>query len=121
MILAIVFAVLGYRKAKQTGRNKVLWALVMGLLYIAVQIVILLIGVVGISSLGWDPILFDTYTWPINIGGWVIGILVCSGVLYLLGRSPMADVQESPAEAELGASKSCFINLHMIRDRNENL
>jgi len=103
VILSILFAVLGYRKAKKTGRNKILWALILGLLFIAVQLGVFAIGVIGALSWGWDPALFDTYYWPINLSGWLLGIAICSLALYLLGRggNPQIEVPEAEKESDL--------------------
>jgi flagellar basal body-associated protein FliL len=58
MILSILFAVLGYRKAEATGRNKILWAILMVVIFIGVQVIAgIFVGVVlgfGVFTLGWS-------------------------------------------------------------------
>lgn len=91
MILAILFALLGYLKAKKTGRSKAFWSVAMALIYLFVQFVILVIGVVGIGSFGWDPALFVTYEWTVNIGGWILGAVICLVVLSFLRGQPLPE------------------------------
>ena len=57
MILAIIFAVLAYQKAKASGRNAWLWVFIAIGVYIGVQLLPgVAIGVVlaiGVGLLGW--------------------------------------------------------------------
>ena len=57
MILAIVFAILAYQKAKASGRNGWLWVFIAIAVYIGVQLLAgLAIGVVlaiGVGLMGW--------------------------------------------------------------------
>jgi len=108
MILAILFAVLGYRRADETGRNKILWAILMVVIFLASQAVAgLIIGVlvgIGIAAFGWSDNIFNDYYWQIAIVGVAISVGVCSLVLYLLGQSQVTDdVDEAPpAPSEFG-------------------
>jgi hypothetical protein len=106
MILAILFAYLGYKKAEETGRGKGLWAFLMVVIFVGVQLFAgLLVGVfigVGITAWGWSENAFDDYYWPINLVGVAASIAICSGVLYLLGRSPKSDTSEPPPPSEFG-------------------
>jgi hypothetical protein len=90
MILAILFAVLGYRKAEETGRGKGLWAFLMVVIFLGAQFLAgMIIGLflaVGIAAFGWADTLFDRYSFLISVGGIAFSVVVCSGVLYLLGR-----------------------------------
>ncbi len=101
MILAILFAVLGYRKADETGRNKILWAILMVVIFIGVQLfagllVGVFVGIFGIGMLGWSENFFEVYYWPINLVGVAIAIASCMAVLYFLGRKPVIDMSEPP-------------------------
>lgn len=69
-ILAIWF---GYKKARDTGRNPILWAAICGVTFIGVQLISglgagVLIGL-GIAFAGWDESAFDTYSWLISLVG----------------------------------------------------
>lgn len=100
MILAILFAVLGYKKAADTGRNKALWAFLMAVSFIGVQVVAgLVIGVViglGVVIFGWSETVFEDFYWPISMAGVAIGAAVCASMLYLLGRSAKTEEIEAP-------------------------
>ena len=100
MILAILFAVLGYRKAEETGRNKALWAFLMVVIFIGVQLAAgMVIGVflgIGVVTFGWSENIFEDYYWPINIGGIAISVAACVGVLHLLGRTSKEDDIDAP-------------------------
>lgn len=99
MILAILFAYWGYKKADETGRNKILWAIVMAVTFIGVQLIAgIIIGLVlaaGVGLWGWSENAFETYYWPLNIFGVALSVGVCSGILYLLGRSPAIAMEDS--------------------------
>ncbi|NNE65400.1 MAG: hypothetical protein HKN33_02445 [Pyrinomonadaceae bacterium] len=102
MILAILFAILGYRAAGKSGRPKILWAVILAIAFLAVQVAVFAVGVFGVRSLGWDPTVFTKYEWPLNLGGWLLGVLVCSAILFFLGKSadPGSLVEETPAPDE---------------------
>ncbi len=107
MILAILFAVLGYRKAGETGRNKALWAVLMVVIFIGVQafagIVLGVVIAVGIEMFEWSETIFDDYYWPISIAGVSISAAVCWGVLFLLGRTAKEDrIGAPPPPKEFG-------------------
>lgn len=107
MILAILFAVLGYRKAAETGRNKLLWAVLMVVIFVGVQAVAgIVLGVaiaVGIEMFEWSETIFDDYYWPISIAGLSISAAVCLGVLIILGRTANGDrIGAPPPPNEFG-------------------
>jgi hypothetical protein len=90
MILAILALVWGYQKAKATGRNPFLWAIIAGAAFMGTQIIVgLMIGIflgLGVAFFGWSESIFDTYYWPISIVSWLLGILCLWLVLRFLDR-----------------------------------
>lgn len=105
MILAILFAVLGWRKAEETGRSKVLWAFLMVVFFIGGQLFAgIAIGVFlgfGIEAFGWSESVFDDYYWPISIVSLAFAIGMCSLVLYLLGRRSGHSPVDDPPPPEM--------------------
>lgn len=82
-ILAIWF---GYKKARDTGRNPILWAAICGVTFIGVQMLVGLgagvaIGI-GIAFAGWEESAFETYSWLISL----VAIAFAFVSLYLLYR-----------------------------------
>lgn len=65
MILAILFAYLGYKRANNNGRNGILWALISAGAFIGTQLIVgLSIGVAmgfGIEVFGWSESIFTDY------------------------------------------------------------
>lgn len=65
MILAILFAYLGYKRANNVGRNGILWALIAAGAFIGTQIIVgLSIGVamgIGVEFFDWSESVFTDY------------------------------------------------------------
>ena len=65
MILAILFAYLGYKRANDAGRNGILWAFIAAGVFIGTQVIVgLSIGIVmgfGIEFFGWSESIFSDY------------------------------------------------------------
>lgn len=108
MILVIIMAILGYQKAKASGRNGILWAVAMTGIFIGTQIVVglgcgVLIGV-GIALWDWPETAFDDYIWPINILATVASFLVWWPVLRYIGRPLVSEmhVNEPPPPPQFG-------------------
>ena len=84
MILAIVFAILAYQKAKASGRSGWLWAFIALAVYIGVQLLAgLAIGVllgIGVAVMGWPESVFTAYEIVINIVA-IVGAIVASWLL----------------------------------------
>ncbi len=72
MLLAILAIWFGYKKARDSGRNGVLWGFICGGAFIGVQLVFgLVIGAaigIGIAAFGWSPNTFETYQFVITSG-----------------------------------------------------
>ena len=99
MILVILALVWGYQKAKATGRNPILWAIIAGAAFVGTQAVIgAMIGFamgIGVAFLGWSENIFDTYYWPISIISWLGGIVCLWLVLRFLDRPLRAQPEYS--------------------------
>ena len=84
MILAIITAVIAYQRAKATGRNGWLWALIGAAVYIGAQ---LLVGlgvavffILGVALFDWRESILTDYEMLFNI----VGIAAAIGASWLL-------------------------------------
>ncbi len=86
MILTLLAIWFGYKKAKSTGRNPILWAAIAGGSFLVTQLLCGLgIGVLmglGVILLGWPESVFTDYEWVATI----IAILASIGVLLIVFR-----------------------------------
>jgi|RhiMetStandDraft_4_1073278.scaffolds.fasta_scaffold381925_1 hypothetical protein len=86
MVFAIITAWLAYKKANESGRNGILWALIGIGVFIGTQLIVSLgVGVLlgfGILLFGWPETIIDAYTWPITI----VAIAASFGASWLLLR-----------------------------------
>lgn len=100
MIVAILFAYFGYKKANETGRNGILWAFIALAAFIGTQLLIdLIIGSVilaGTISFGWSDSLLTDYELLLNIVGIVTGIGSGMLVLKYLGKTPKTETYVEP-------------------------
>ncbi len=102
MILAILAIWFGYKKARDTGRNAVLWAVISGAAFIGAQLMAGLgIGVfiaLGIELWGWSETVYDDYQFVITIASLVAGIVTILIIFKYLDRvaSDPAAVEKPP-------------------------
>ena len=100
MILAILFAYLGYKKANEAGKNGILWALLAGGSFVATQLIVALgIGIIiglGIAGLGWSEELLTSYEIVVTIVALIFSIGVAFGVLKLAERNPIEETMTAP-------------------------
>ncbi len=100
MILAILFAYFGYKKASESGRNGILWAFIALAAFIGSQfLVAILIGFgmgIGIALLGWSESIFESYDILVRILAIVAGILGGYLVLKYLDRIPDDGTYSAP-------------------------
>src|SRR5687768_11292856 len=86
MILAILAAWFGYKKAKETGRNGILWAFIATAAFIGTQFFCgMAIGVflgIGVGFWGWSETIYDDYSTVVTI----ISIVASIGSLLLVFR-----------------------------------
>lgn len=92
MILAILFAYFGYKKANESGRNGILWAVIALAAFIGSQLITgLVIGVgigIGIGFFGWSENILEDYDILFRIIAVIPGILGGYLVLKYLDRIP---------------------------------
>lgn len=97
MLLAIVFAYLGYKRADANGRSGPLWAVILLVAFIGFQLLAgLMIGVImgfGVAFFGWSESIFETWQWPINVVCWIVAVAACWLLLKFLDR-PLKDEPE---------------------------
>ncbi len=100
MILALLFAYYGYKKAEAAGRNGIAWALIALAVFIGTQLLIgLAIGIFlgfGIEAFGWSDSLIENYAMLINIAAIIGGLIGGFAVLWYLGREPATNQYVTP-------------------------
>ena len=100
MILAIITAYLAYKRAKENGRNGLLWAAVGAGVFIGAQLVVSLgAGVLagfGIAILGWPESLYEEaiFVGPVTVIGIGASILASWILLRYLGKP----IDQEPAD-----------------------
>ena len=95
MILAILTAILAYRKAKETGRNAPLWAIAGAVVYIGTQLVVsigigLLLGL-GQILWGWPDTVYETYEIFVTIVAIAASLLASWILLRFMDRRPASE------------------------------
>ena len=100
MILAILFAWFGYKKASATGRNGILWAVIAGGTFIGTQLIVslamgILLGLILGMNGGTDKDI-DIYSIPITIVAIVASIISVYLVLRYLDKVPEDNTYISP-------------------------
>lgn len=100
MLLAILFAYFGYKKANDSGRNGILWAFIALAVFIGAQLLVgLFLGVafgIGIAAFGWSETIFEDYDILFRIIGIIAGIGGGYAVLKYLDRIPQDDSYNGP-------------------------
>ena len=95
MLLAIVFAYLAYKRASDSGRNGIVWAIIAVVTFIGTQILVglaaALVLVFVALALSWPETHINDYEILLNIIGIIAGIGAGSLVIWYLGRVPEAD------------------------------
>ncbi len=100
MLLAILFAYYGYKKANDAGKNGVLWGFIALAVFIGSQLIVgLLLGIglgIGVAALGWSETIFDDYDILFRIVGVIAGIIGGYAVLKYLDRVPQSETYNAP-------------------------
>jgi hypothetical protein len=100
MLLAILFAYFGYKKANDSGRNGILWGFIALAVFIGSQLIVgLLLGIalgIGVAALGWSESIFVDYDILFRIVGIIAGIIGGYLVLKYLDRIPQDDSYNAP-------------------------
>jgi hypothetical protein len=92
MLLAILAVWFGYKKAKDTGRNPILWAIICGGSFIGVQLLVglgigLILGL-GIELWGWDASVFEKNEIWINLASIAVSVVTLLILFKILDRVP---------------------------------
>ena len=92
VVLAIFAIWFGYKKARDTGRNPILWAVICGAAFIGIQLlvgvgIVALIGV-GMAFWGWSDRIFSDYQFVISIISLAPSIVALLLVFRYLDRVP---------------------------------
>lgn len=100
MILAILAIWFGYKKARDTGRNGVLWGAICGATFIGVQFLVsfgvsILVGV-GIAVWGWKETLYDDLTWVITLAAIIASVVALLVLFKFLDRIPEEPIVDEP-------------------------
>jgi cytochrome c biogenesis protein CcdA len=100
MLFAILAIWFGYKKAKDTGRNPILWGAICGATFIGAQ---LLTGIVfgifigfGIALWGWPETLYDDLSWLITIAAIIVSLGLVWVIFRFLDRVPEDDTAFPP-------------------------
>ena len=92
MILAIITAILAYRKAKENGRNGALWALAGAAVFIGTQLVVAAaIGIgLGLGQAIWDwpDSIYDSADIPVRIIAIIASFIASWLLLKFIERKP---------------------------------
>lgn len=100
MLFAILAIYFGYKKAKDSGRNPILWAVISGAVFIGLQLLTgLLIGFLmgfGIAAWGWSETIFEDYAWGISIASIIVSVIGILLVFRHLDKIPDEELVTSP-------------------------
>jgi small-conductance mechanosensitive channel len=101
MLFAIISAWLAYKRAKDTGRNAILWAFIAAAVFIGTQILVSGgIGVFmgfGVALWGWSETVFEDYQILISIVAIVCSFISTGLILRYLNSVPEdATIYEAP-------------------------
>lgn len=100
MLLAILFAYYGYKKANESGRNGVLWGFIALAVFIGSQLIAgLALGIglgIGVAAFGWSESVFEDYDIVFRIVGIIAGIIGGYLVLKYLSRIPQDETYNAP-------------------------
>ncbi len=100
MLLAILAAWFGYKKANESVRNGVLWAAICAGAFIGTQMaVVLLVAVflgLGAAFFGWSESIYETYYALVNGLAIVASIAVVWLLFRFLDRIPDEPIEDVP-------------------------
>ena len=92
MILALITAWLAYKRAKENGRNAVLWAIAGAATFIGTQLAVSFgIGIFfgfGVALFNWSENVVDDYVVPITVIAIIASFLTSWLLLRFLDKAP---------------------------------
>lgn len=100
MLLTIFAIWFGYKKARDSGRNGILWGAICGGVFIGTQFMVaigagIFIGI-GVEMWGWKETLYDDMSWVITLASIVASIVALLIVFKFLDRIPDDDPPVTP-------------------------
>lgn len=100
MLFAILSAVIAYRRAKDTGRNAILWAFIAAAVFIGTQLLVaaaagLFLGL-GIGFWGWSENIFDRFEIWITLLSIACSFVSTGIILWYLNRLPADNNASAP-------------------------
>lgn len=102
MIFAIVAAWLAYKRAQESNRNAILWAVVTAGAFVGTQLVVGLgVGVflgLGIAFWGWSETIIEDYNIGITLVAVAASIGVAALILRYLGKIPEETTYVEPPQ-----------------------
>lgn len=100
MILAILAFWFGYKKARDTGRNPILWSIICGGTYVGVQIAAGFgIGVlfeIGVRLWDWNEKLLSDYWLVVNLAAIALSFISVYLIFRFLDRVPDSQPSDLP-------------------------
>ena len=100
MLFAIITAWLAYKRAKENGRNGILWAIAGAGTFIATQLAVSFgIGIIlglGVKLWGWSEAVYDHYTVPITIVAIIASFITSWLLLRYLDKAPAEESFTQP-------------------------
>lgn len=95
MLFAIISAWLAYKRAKDTGRNAILWAFIAAAVFIGTQLLVSVAAGAfmgfGIALRGWSETVFEDYQILVSIIAIVCSFISTGLILRYLNRVPETD------------------------------
>ncbi len=95
MLFALLFIFLGYKRAKNAGKNGILWGTLAGVTFIGTQLLTgLMIGIflgIGVEVWGWSEDVFEKYELGITLIAVVLSFITAFIVVKLADRNPVIE------------------------------
>lgn len=110
LVAGIFYTWFAYKKAKQKGRSKLLWAAIAAATFLGTQIIVAsgfgFVIALGISQWGWSESLFYRYGLYITIVGLFASILTNWLALRPLNKVPDKAINEPPPPPRFESSEN---------------